>query len=139
MSEENLEIVRRLYKAVSDRDIDTVFQLYDRMSSSMGLATLGRRCCPEISRSFEATRNFASGSKAYYGEWENLRDDIEELIDAGDKVISVVTTKATGRASGIEVEWKHNVGLGTIRDARIIRIQWLPSREEALEAAGLSE
>jgi ketosteroid isomerase-like protein len=71
--------------------------------------------------------------------WENLEDNIEELIDAGDDVISIVTTRARGRASGVEVEWKDNAGVWTIRDGKVIRVVWLPTRAEALEAAGLSE
>ena len=139
MSRENVEIVRRLYKAVAERDSDTVFALYHPDVEFDGSRHNWAEMLPGDLAIFRGHDLLREWSKAYYGEWENLRDDIEELIDAGDHVISVVTTRATGRASGIEVEWKHNVGLWTVRDGRIVRIQWLPSREEALEAAGLSE
>ena len=71
--------------------------------------------------------------------WESFEDNVQELIDAGEQVISVVTSRGRGRASGVEVEWAGNAGVWTIRDRKIIRVAWFASREEALEAIGLSE
>jgi len=139
MSRENVEIVRRLYKAVAERDSATVFALYHPDFEFDGSRHSWAEMLPGDLAVFRGHETLRKWSKAYYGDWENLHDDIEELIDAGDQVISVVTTRARGRASGIEVEWKENVGLWTLREGKIVRIEWLPSREEALEAAGLSE
>jgi ketosteroid isomerase-like protein len=65
---------------------------------------------------------------------------VEELIDAGERVISVETTRGRGLASGAVVE-VHQCGIWTIRTGKIVRVEWLDAtREEALdEAAGLSE
>ena len=60
----------------------------------------------------------------------------QELIDAGDKVISLVVTRGRGRSSGVETELRH-YGVWTIRDAKIARVAWFYSREDALRAAGL--
>jgi ketosteroid isomerase-like protein len=62
----------------------------------------------------------------------------EELIDAGEQVISVVTRHARGRASGVEVERPFAL-LWTLREGKVIRVVWFLDRAEALEAAGLSE
>ncbi len=69
---------------------------------------------------------------------EEIEDDCEELIDAGDQVISVTTTRGRGRRSGIEIEGT-NASIWTIRDGKIVRVAWFGRRDEALEAAGLSE
>jgi ketosteroid isomerase-like protein len=71
--------------------------------------------------------------------WEGFEDDLEELIDAGDHVISVVTSRGRGRASGVEVEWAGNAGVWTIRNGKVVRVVWFSSRKDALEAVGLSE
>ncbi len=72
--------------------------------------------------------------------WENLEDTLEEFIDAGDAdVVVIVTTRGKARGSGIEVEWKHHAGVWTVEGGKIIRVVWYPTREEALEAAGLAE
>jgi ketosteroid isomerase-like protein len=71
--------------------------------------------------------------------WEYAEDHCEELIDAGgEHVISVVTRRGRGLASGVEVETRRG-GVWTIRDGKVVRTVWFPSVEEALEALGLSE
>jgi ketosteroid isomerase-like protein len=78
--------------------------------------------------------------REWHEAWESHKADVEELIDAGDdRVISVGTARGRGKASGIEVELPHQAGLWTIRDGRVIRVVWFPTREEALEAAGLRD
>jgi ketosteroid isomerase-like protein len=137
MSKENVEIVRRLYDAVARRDSAAVFSLYDpevvidgtRHQWAEVLGSDG------VFRGHEGVREFSAG---YYEEWEDLDDDLEELIDAGDRVVSISTIRARGRASGIEVEWKHNAGVWTIEHGRITRVVWCRDRDEALAAAGVS-
>jgi ketosteroid isomerase-like protein len=71
--------------------------------------------------------------------WESFEDDLQELIDAGDQVVSVVTSRGRGRASGVDVEWPGNAGVWTIRDGKVVQVVWFSTRDEALEAAGQSE
>jgi uncharacterized protein len=138
MSEENVEIVRRAFDAVARRDTDTVLSLYDPNVEWDG----SRHRWAEVMRGrshFYGHEGLRRWSREYYEMWENLEDSIEELIDAGEHVVSIVTTRARGRASGVEVEWKHNAGVWTIREGRIARVVWLPTRAEALDAVGLRE
>jgi ketosteroid isomerase-like protein len=69
---------------------------------------------------------------------ETVEGDVEELIDAGERVISMETTRGRGVASGAAVEL-HQCGIWTIRDGKIVRMACVEKRDEALEAAGLSE
>jgi ketosteroid isomerase-like protein len=137
MSKEHVEIVRRLYDAVARRDTETVFSLYDPEVVIDG----SRHRWGEVMggeptwRGHDGVREFSRG---YFGDWENLEDGIEEVIDAGDRVVTIVTTRARGRASGIEVEWKQNAGVWSIRDGRITRVVWCRDRDEALKEAGIS-
>ena len=73
-----------------------------------------------------------------YLDFESVEDDCQELLDTGQRVISVVITRLRGRSSGVEGEFRQ-YGAWTIRNDMIVRIDWLYSRAEALEAAGLSE
>jgi ketosteroid isomerase-like protein len=138
MSEENVEIVRRLFAAVARRDTETVLSIYDPEVEWDGT----RHRWAEViggDSAFHGHDGIREWARQYYETWENLEDTVEELIDAGDQVVSIVTTRARGRGSGVEVEWKDNAGIWTLRDGRVIRVVWLPTRAEALEAAGLSE
>jgi uncharacterized protein len=136
MSEGNVEIVRRLYAAIGRGDTDEVLALYD----------------PEIEWHFTHSpfRNFVNHDvyrghsgvrdlirERYEDAWESVTDELEELIDSDDKVISIIKTRGRGRASGAPTEMTH-AGVWTIEGGRIVRVEWM-THDEALEAAGLSE
>jgi hypothetical protein len=75
----------------------------------------------------------------WYDAWESVDSDVEELIDAGERVIAVETTRGRGRASGVAVEL-HQCIIWTIRAGKVVRMEALDAtREEALEAAGMRE
>jgi ketosteroid isomerase-like protein len=138
MSQENVEIVRRLFDAASRGDATTVFSMYDQ----------------EVE--FDSTRSplprLVGGGSVYVGHeglrrffrersehMEEIKDNCDELIEAGEDVVSVVTTRARGRASGVEVAGPSYAAIWTLRDGKIVRVVWFPTREEAVEAAGVSE
>jgi ketosteroid isomerase-like protein len=136
MSHENVEIVRRVYEAVARRDSGSVLELYDPefvsdISRLPEYALTGQT----IIRGRDELR---SSWREWYEVWESFEDDCEELIDAGEHVISVVTRRGRGRASGAETS-KRVAGVWTIRNGRVVRTVWFPSVEEALEVMGLSE
>jgi hypothetical protein len=47
--------------------------------------------------------------------WRDIEDQLEELIDTGEHVVSVVLTRGRGLASGAEVEMTHAGGLDATR------------------------
>jgi ketosteroid isomerase-like protein len=62
-------------------------------------------------------------------------DHCDELIDAGEHVISVVTRRGRGRASSVEVETRR-AGVWTVRAGKVVRTVWFQSVEEALDFVG---
>lgn len=97
---------------------------------------LGRIQGPSVYRGYEALEAMF---REYFEAWENVESSVDELIDAGEQVISVVTDRGRGRASGVEVERPGYAGVWTLRDGKIIRVAWFSTRADALEAAGLKE
>ena len=135
MSQENVDVVRRLFEAVESRDKATVLSLYHPDVELDGSRHRFAEIEPPATyRGHEGVQEF---SRLYYGMWESFENHVDELIDAGEHVISVVTTRGRGRASGIDVEWANNVGLWTIREAKVARVVWFATLEDALDAAGL--
>jgi ketosteroid isomerase-like protein len=61
-----------------------------------------------------------------------------ELIDADDKVVAVAQTLGAGPTSQISVDDRFAF-IFTFKGERVVREQAFRNREEALEAAGLSE
>jgi ketosteroid isomerase-like protein len=135
MSREDVEVVRRVYDAAARRDSEAVLEHYDP-AVELDARVLG------LVAPNEGTYRGHSGLRALFGEWHEAWGEIEysydELIDAGDRVISVVERHARGRASGIEVERPFAL-LWTVRDGKVVRVVWFLSREEALEAAGMGD
>jgi ketosteroid isomerase-like protein len=137
MSQENVEIVRKVYDAVARRDTDAVLTLYDpEVEWDFSRHPFRGLMGGDVSHGHEGLRRWF---REWYEAWETLEDNLAELIDAGDKVISVVTTRGRGRASGVEVELTRHAGVWTIRDGKIVRVVWFRTRADALKAAGLSE
>ena len=73
----------------------------------------------------------------FTGVWESIRWEPEEFIDAGDQLITSFTTYNRGR-EGIEVQVRA-AWLWSFRDGRVTRVTFFQGRDEALEAAELSE
>ena len=136
MSEENVEIVRRLFEAVGRHDTEAVLSAYDpNVEIDFSKGPLGSLMGDKVYRGHDGLRRM---DRDRYLDFASFEDDCQELIDAGQRVISLVITRGRGRSSGVDSEFRQ-YGVWTIRDDKIARIDWFYSREEALKAAGLSE
>jgi ketosteroid isomerase-like protein len=131
MSEENVEIVRAAIDAFNRGDWDAILDASTPdvevdMSRAVGPAhgVYGREQMVEFWTEFTA-------------HWESYRLEPTELIEMGEHLVVPWTLRAVGR-DGIEVEARVN-WTWTIREGMIARVAYYPTREAALEAAGLSE
>ena len=132
MSQENVEIVRQVYEAAARHDAERIFSLYDP-EVELDASRIAAVWTTGVYRGHE-------GLRAFFREWNEAWEDVdysyEELIDAGDLVVSVVTRHGRGRASGVEVERPFAL-VWTVRNGKVKRVAWFLARAEALEAAGL--
>ena len=135
MSEGNLEIVRQVYEAAARRDAQTILTLYDP-EVELDASALG--VTGESGDIFRGHEGLRSLFREWHEAWGEIEYDYEELIDAGEQVISVVTRHARGRASGVKVEQPFAL-LWTLRDGRVVRVVWFLNRNGALEAAAKTE
>jgi ketosteroid isomerase-like protein len=71
-------------------------------------------------------------------QWEPGAYELGEIGDGGDQVAARMRRELRGKSSGIEVEYDYWV-VFTFRDGLLVRAEWFENRQEALEAAGLSE
>jgi ketosteroid isomerase-like protein len=69
--------------------------------------------------------------------WSGFSMSPERFIDAGEHVVVIVQMKATGAASGIEIERQDGI-VYQVRNGRISRLDYFNSAEQALQAVGLS-
>ena len=69
--------------------------------------------------------------------WSAFTMRAERFVDAGECVVVIVQMKATGVASGIEIERQDGI-VYRLREGRIVRLDYFNSAEQALAAAGLT-
>jgi ketosteroid isomerase-like protein len=133
MSEENVEMVRRSYEAFNRGDLEgMVADLGPRFEYVTTGAVPGTE---HVYRGSEGFRRFVD---ALWGEFDDARVEVHELIEAGDKVLASITMRGRGKQSGVEVTWDI-WQLWTAKDRKGVRGQAFTSKAEALEAAGLRE
>jgi ketosteroid isomerase-like protein len=64
--------------------------------------------------------------------------EFEQIIDAGDRLVSIHKARTKARHTGIEIETPL-VYLWTLRDGKVVHFRAFVDVEQALEVAGLRE
>jgi ketosteroid isomerase-like protein len=131
MSQDNVEIIRRAFRAFNERDVDAMLanwaddvemRLVGGFADLMGAEFRGHE-----------------GVRRWFGEWVgsvDVRAEIEEIHDAGDRVVVVARAVGSGEASGAPVTLRGGQ-IYTFRDGIVIAVDNYYEAGEALEAAGL--
>jgi ketosteroid isomerase-like protein len=131
MSEENVEILRRMYAAFHRGDADGALTYFD----------------PEVvvDASVRVDGGIGHGREElnaivgkWVGTWDEWREEIEEMRDLGSNVLVISTQLGRGRGSGIEVETRYGM-LYEVAGGKITRLTMYRSPAAALKAAGLRE
>ena len=131
MSAQNVEIVRRFADHWARGDWDGIAGLVDpevEQHSTVGGVEEGR-----VMHGFaEMRRDYESVEES----WDEHRMEVDDVLDAGDRVVLLHREYQRGRGSGLELQIDAAV-VFDLRDRRIVRIQGYMDRAAALEAAGL--
>ena len=133
MSQENVEIVRRSIEA-RNKDLDEWLSFFDRDVQAIDLLTAAGM--PTEDRGIDELRRAVERWQESFDDWQV---EVLELVDLDEMVLAEVRFHGQGRGSGANVS-VIQVDLYRVRDGLIIEHRaGYRSREEALEAAGLSE
>jgi ketosteroid isomerase-like protein len=131
MSQENIKIVRAAIDAYNRGDWDT----FVKDAASDFEFDLSRAVGPN--HGVYGRDQTQSLSSQFVEDWESVWIEPHEFIEAGEHVVVPWTMHAVGR-DGIELETRVTMNW-TIRNGAIERVCMYQERQEALEAAGLSE
>jgi ketosteroid isomerase-like protein len=132
MSEENVEIVRRLYEAWGRGDYSAAMDSIDpeiEVDLAVGL---------DLDGSYRGHGEIAEMQRGFWAEFEDPQNEIKELIPVGDDVVAGVRFYGRGKRSGVKVDmpgWH----MWRLREGKVVRWWLRPTKEEALKAAGLFE
>jgi ketosteroid isomerase-like protein len=134
MSQENVEIVRRVYALLSEGSE----AVWDELPYEFVLDFSRRLMDPLVLRGRDNVLAFVEREVQMW-EGDHIGYEPKELIDADDKVLALVRVSGRGKASGVEVE-AYTWNVATFRDGKPVELTYFgDDRAAALEAAGLSE
>jgi ketosteroid isomerase-like protein len=132
MSQEHVDLVRGVIEASERGDMDAVFAAYDP-EIEWDISAL-----PLVAPGLEPAYRGHGGVRSFWRTWFEAFEasfDYEEFIDRGDTVVTILSQRVRGRVSGIEQDWLSYGQNWTIRDGRVIRVEFFPDRAAALAAA----
>ncbi len=133
MSQENVEVVTRAVDAINHRDID----------GYLACCTEDVQLVTPVADVAGASYDGPDGIRRFFTDIADAAPDFKIVIESleavgPDRVLGFMRVTGTGRASGIPIE-NANGNVYDIADGRIQRIRVFFDRNQALEAAGLSE
>jgi ketosteroid isomerase-like protein len=133
MSQENVEVVRNFFAMLDRGDAEA----WDLLPPDFEIDLSRRLIDPVTLRGPYAMRTFYRDLDATWAG--GARVEVEELIDAGDKVLVLIRFGGRGKISGAKVEvlvWN----LWTFHDGEPVGWTYFgENRAQALEAAGLRD
>jgi len=132
MSEENVEVVRRVYEAWSRGEFPGPADVLDPEIEYVNPAGAVE---PGTRHGLDA---FLRAVEKVFESWEAWDMEPEVFRPVGDQVAVIVRYRARGRESGVEVEGRESA-LWTLRDGKAVRYEWFHGAADALEAVGLDE
>ena len=125
---ENVHLVRRMYAAWDSQDEAGAVGLLDR---DFEFVNPDHAVDPGIRRGHEGWAKVRTNLNASFSE---QRHEVGEVLELGNRILSHTVFHATGRDSGarIDVPEQH---LWTVRDGKILRLEWFHDAAEAERAA----
>ncbi len=134
MPQENVEVTKRAVAALNRGDFDGVVESFAPDAVLQDLQN-----APDQPVTVEGVEAVRQTLRLWADAFDKLQVDSEEYIDTPDAVICAAHWQGQGKTSGISID-VHQVDLYEFRDGKVVRaILGFQSKNEALEAAGLSE
>ena len=137
MSRENVEVARQVIESNRSDDLEARIEaglaLWD---PSCEYTRVTAAVDPQTYRGHDGIRRYISDLADSWAEW---RSEAEDVFEVGpDTVVATNRFRAIGKDSGAPVEARLGVVV-VLSDGKLLRGHTYPSREDALEAVGLSE
>jgi ketosteroid isomerase-like protein len=132
VSRENVDKTIAFLEAYNRRDFDAAIECFDRQIEWVLPPLQFADSCQgpeEVIRFWEGLDEI----------FEDLRLDPQETVDAGDRVAVRLRFYGRGKGSGVEIETEMYHQVTTFRDGIMVRIEYLTTWADALDAARLRE
>jgi ketosteroid isomerase-like protein len=132
MSQENVDVGRRMLQAFNDGDVEAIVAECDPAVEWEEQFIPG---ADPVYRGHEGVRRWAA-AVLDQEELDSLAGRLERVKETGDTVIASVCFEGEGTGSGARVQMHVHLVV-TFRDGKVVRRQVFLTLAEALEAVGL--
>jgi ketosteroid isomerase-like protein len=132
MSEENVEVVRAAWRAYEERGIDAALDFFSEECVSEDFPELPDRA------TYHGRDGWRQRDRQFRRPWADIVFEASEFIDTGDEVVMVTAMHGHGKGSEAPMQMTFAF-VYEVRDGSIVRDRAFTSRDQALEAAGLSK
>ncbi len=131
MSQRNVEIVRRMYDAFRLGDADATLAYFD----TDVVIDASHRVDGRVGH---GRKELLAILAEWMDTWDDWREEVEGIREAGNRVLVVSTQRGRGKGSG--ADWENRFGmLYEVQDGKISRWTIYDDPADALKAAGLAE
>jgi ketosteroid isomerase-like protein len=131
MSSENVEIVREAH----ERFTRTGEPIWERIDEGTEVFD---HDLPDARNPYRGAAGVAQWLADFAAAWASYELEVERLIDAGDRVVSLFRIRAVGAGSGVPVERGDGM-VWTFRADKLSRLDYFNDQAEALAAVGLGD
>lgn len=128
-----MELVRRIYEGWASGDPDTI-SLLDPL---IEIYPDPRSPWPGIESVYRGHAGLNRYLASIYDALAEYRAEPEQILDAGEQVVTLAIERGLGRQSGVPVQIRCTAHVWTIRGGRAVRLDVNWDREDALKAVGL--
>ena len=135
MSQDNVELVLRTHAAFSRADLEGFLAGYHPEAEYRAAVT---QAVEGDAGDFKGHAGLRRWWRDLHDLYENLKTEIVEVLDLGERVVVVFIVSGRGRGSGIE-DGQELAQVVSVTQGKIVVIRDYLSRAEALAAVGLQE
>ena len=127
MEREDVELLKGAYEALNRGDTEAALEVLEP-----GAEWCEHSALPEAGTYYgrEAIKAFL---ERFLESWHEFRQDVERIVESGDRVALLLHSFAVGKGSGVEVEGRY-AHVWTMRDGRGIRVDTYDDVTAALES-----
>ena len=128
MSSENVEIVRRAYEAWNGGDPEAAIELLD--------PDIEWHLPPNFpdAQAWHGRDDVVQGLAEVAGAWDEFRVEVQEIVDAGDRVVALVRFHGRATITGLDLGGANVDGqVWTLRDGKAVAVRMYNGTAEALK------
>ena len=131
MSQENVDRLRRVWDAWNRGDFDVSILDPEVLFEDTVLPD-------SVGETYRGPEGVVRGWTRWTESWEEFTTQVEQIVDAGERLVSIHTVHLQGKRSGAPMTFRYAY-LYTFRGDKVVHIRSYSDPAKALQAAGLPE